>query len=101
MLPDTHFCALSMQKSSAAGNTIWGGQDLLCHGRNLVTKSVQLMKMVHGMDRYIQLLLSVTQDGKKMDLLYIRWFTAPEEDWNRKRSLPIPGQCKTSCTHGC
>ncbi|GIL66204.1 hypothetical protein Vafri_19813 [Volvox africanus] len=60
-----------------------------------------VMKMVHGMDRYIQLLLSVTQDRKRMDLLYIRWLTAPEEDWNRKRSLPIPGQCKTSCTHGC
>ncbi|GIL49043.1 hypothetical protein Vafri_5497 [Volvox africanus] len=41
-LPDTHFCGLSMQKSSAAGNTIWGGQDFLCHGRNLETKSVQL-----------------------------------------------------------
>ncbi|GIM15903.1 hypothetical protein Vretimale_18636 [Volvox reticuliferus] len=35
----------------------------------------------------VQLLLSVTHEMKKLDLLYIRWFTAPEEEWNRELNL--------------
>lgn len=30
----------------------------------------------------MQLLLSVTWDNKSVDLLYVQWFTAKEDEWN-------------------
>ncbi|GLI60876.1 hypothetical protein VaNZ11_003094 [Volvox africanus] len=53
----------------------------------------------------VQLLLSITHTQDTHDLVYVRWFEAPEEDWNREVHLrPLqwyrkPGAPHASC--GC
>ena len=47
----------------------------------------QRYRLMHDRCLQVQLLLSVSHSSRVVDVVYVRWFNAPEDEWNRDLNL--------------